>query len=119
MSPTRRASGFTPLRLNRKGEAKERREFAKLSTPPPQNGAKPASGADGLAVDEKGRVYVATTLGVQVVSAKGEPLGIIAMPKQPQNLAFSGPGRSVLFVVGRGSVYRIATLTRGPDRPGK
>jgi gluconolactonase len=107
------------IKLSRKGEAKERREFAKLETPPPQNGAKPSSGSDGLAVDEKGRVYAATTLGVQVVSAEGKPLGIIAMPKQPQNLAFSGPGRSVLFVVGRGSVYRIATLTHGPDRPGK
>jgi gluconolactonase len=107
------------IALDRKGVAGERREFAKLATPPPQNGAKPASGADGLAVDEKGRVYAATTLGVQVVSSKGEPLGIIAIPKQPQNLAFSGPHRSVLFVVGRGSVYRIATLTHGPDRPGK
>jgi gluconolactonase len=105
--------------LNRKGEAKKVREFAKLAVPPPQNGAKPASGADGLAVDEKGRLYAATTLGVQVVSAEGKPMGVIAMPKQPQNLAFSGAGRSALFVVGRGSVYRIATLTRGPDRAGK
>jgi gluconolactonase len=105
--------------LSRKGEAKKVREFARLAVPPPQNDTKPASGADGLAVDEKGRLYAATTLGVQVISADGKPLGVIAMPKQPQNLAFSGAGRSALFVVGRGSVYRIATLTRGPDRAGK
>ncbi len=105
--------------LNSKGEAGTRREFARLATPPAQDGAAPASGADGIAVDEKGRLYVATTLGVQVLSDKGEALGTIAMPKQPQNLAFGGKERSLLYVVGRGSVFRIATLTHGRDAAGK
>jgi gluconolactonase len=89
--------------------------------PPPPPGAPAAagSGADGMAVDEKGRLYVATAMGVQVFSDQGEALGIIVLPKQPQNLAFSGPGRHSLFVVGRGSVYRIQMLTRGPQRSGK
>jgi gluconolactonase len=103
--------------LSRKGVVKEeQQEFAKLALPAPQNGAAAGSGADGIAVDEEGRLYVATTLGVQVFSPKGKPLGIIALPKQPQNLAFSGPDRATLFVVGRGSVYAIATLTHGPMR---
>jgi gluconolactonase len=72
-----------------------------------------------MAVDEKGRLYVATAVGVQVFSEEGAPMGTIALPKQPQNLAFSGPGRHSLFVVGRGSVYRIQMLTRGPQRTGK
>ena len=76
-------------------------------------------GADGLAVDAQGRLFVASTLGVQVFSPEGAALGIIAMPKQAQNLAFGGMDRSVLYVVGRGSVYRIDTLTKGPDRAGK
>jgi gluconolactonase len=105
--------------LDRKGLASKRRDFAKLATPPAQNGASPSSGSDGLAVDEKGRLYVATTLGVQVFSPKGMALGTITLPKQPQNLAFSGPGRRALYVVGRGAVYRIETLTRGPKRAGK
>jgi gluconolactonase len=107
--------------LDREGQSKGRRDFAKLALPPPQNAANASagSGADGLAVDEKGRLYVATTLGVQVFAPEGAPLGIIALPKQPQNLAFSGPDRSTLFVVGRGAVYRIATLTHGPRRAGK
>jgi gluconolactonase len=113
--------------LNSKGEVGTRRDFAKLALPPPAANAAPgaaapatpASGADGLAVDEKGRLYVATTLGVQVFSVTGEALGIIAMPKQAQNLAFAGKDRSVLYVVGRGSVYKIATQTRGRDAAGK
>lgn len=105
--------------LDAKGNPGKRRDFAKLATPPAQGNAAPAGGADGLAVDEKGRLYVASTLGVQVFSPEGNALGTIAMPKQAQNLAFGGADRSALYVVGRGSVYRIATLTRGPDRAGK
>jgi len=105
--------------LDRKGLAGKRRDFARLATPPPQNGASPSGGADGVAIDEKGRLYVATALGVQVFSPKGTPLGIIALPRQPQNLAFSGPDRRALYVVGRGAVFRIETLTHGPKRAGK
>ena len=114
--------------LDRKGNVKGApSQFARLVLPapaPPQPGTPaptgpPASGADGIAVDAKGRLFVATTAGVQVFSAKREPLGIIVLPKTPQNLAFAGAGRGTLYVVGRGAVYAIATQTRGPDRAGK
>jgi gluconolactonase len=106
--------------LDRDGDAKKSRNFARLAMPPPGDApGAVGSGADGMAVDEKGRLYVATALGVQVFSPEGTALGTIVLPKQPQNLAFSGPGRSALYVVGRGSVYRIQMLTRGPQRTGK
>jgi gluconolactonase len=105
--------------LDRSGGVKDRREFARLAMPAARDGAPASAGADGLAVDRKGRLFVATALGVQAFSARGEPLGIIALPKQPQNLAFAGAKRSTLYVVGRGAVYRIATLTSGPRRAGK
>ncbi|MET0279718.1 MAG: SMP-30/gluconolactonase/LRE family protein [Steroidobacteraceae bacterium] len=104
--------------LDRQGAAKAHRNFARLSGFR-QTETGPSSGADGLAVDAKGRLYVATTVGVQVFSPRGEALGVIALPKAPQNLAFAGKGRDTLYVVGRGSVYRIATETRGPRRAGK
>ncbi|MEO7579780.1 MAG: SMP-30/gluconolactonase/LRE family protein, partial [Massilia sp.] len=72
-----------------------------------------SSGADDLAVDAAGRLYVASTAGIRVFSAKGEALGIIALPKPPQNLAFAGAGKQTLYVVGRGAAYRIATLSTG------
>lgn len=72
-----------------------------------------SSGADGLAVDEAGRVYVASNAGIEVFSPKGEALGQIALPKKPQNLAFAGDDKKTLYVVGRGSAYRIAVLTPG------
>lgn len=97
------------------GSLSGRRDFAKLA------GAKDnaASGADGIAVDEAGRVYVATNAGVEVLSPEGQALGVIALPKKPQNLAFAGKDRAQLYAVGRGSVYRIATQTHGVNRPGK
>lgn len=101
--------------LDRRGRFAGQRDFARLQLP----AGSTASGADGLAIDREGRLFVATTLGVQVFGRDGAALGTLVLPVAPQNLAFSGPRRSVLYVVGRGAVYRIDTLTRGPDRPGK
>jgi gluconolactonase len=94
------------------GTAGARRNFARLAgfTTTEQG---PTSGADGLAVDAKGRLYVASAAGVQVFDAKGKALGVIPLPKAPQNLAFAGKDKKTLYVVGRGSAYRIATRTPG------
>ncbi|MEP9401914.1 SMP-30/gluconolactonase/LRE family protein [Sphingomonas silueang] len=104
--------------LARDGTPGTRRAFARLAGYR-QTPAGPRSGADGIAVDAEGRVFVATSAGVEVFGADGAALGILPIPNAPQNLAFGGADRSKLYVVGRGSVYRIATLTRGVDRPGK
>lgn len=94
------------------GKLGAKREFAKLEGfRQTDNG--PTSGADGLAVDAEGRLYVASNAGVQVFSPKGEALGVIALPKRPQNLAFAGPGKKTLYVVGSGSAWRLPVLTAG------
>ncbi|MBO9581125.1 MAG: SMP-30/gluconolactonase/LRE family protein [Sphingobium sp.] len=100
------------------GSLTDRRNFAKLAGFK-ESPTGPTSGADGLVVDSAGRLYVASLPGIQVFGSDGAALGIIPLPKQPQNLAFGGKDRSALYAVGRGSVYRIATQTRGVDRPGK
>ncbi|MBS1131360.1 MAG: SMP-30/Gluconolaconase/LRE domain protein [Proteobacteria bacterium] len=94
------------------GSIGARRNFAQLAGwSKTENGY--SSGADGLAVDEKGRLYVASNIGIEVFSPSGEALGSIALPKKPQNLAFAGTGKRALYVVGRGAAYRIATQTAG------
>ena len=72
-----------------------------------------SSGADGLAVDAEGRLYVASTEGIQVFDKAGIALGIIPLPKAPQNLAFAGKDKKTLYVVGRGNAYKIPVLTAG------
>lgn len=86
------------------------RNFAKLAGWREADGR---SGADGMAVDALGRLYVASNAGIEVFADKGQALGIIELPKPPQNLAFAGPDRKTLYAVGRGAVYRFAVLTAG------
>lgn len=73
------------------------------------------SGADGLCIDNAGHAFATTPAGVQVFNAKGEHLGNIEAPYDmpPQNCGFGGPGKSYLYVTGRGVVYRIHTLGTG------
>ncbi len=95
------------------GSLGPRRNFARLAGWQPNAPAGPTSGADGLAVDAQGRLYVATAAGVEVFDPAGQALGVIALPRQPQNLAFAGPDKKQLFVVGRGAAWRIDTLAQG------
>ncbi len=62
---------------------------------------------DGLAVDEAGRLYVTSQPGVQVFEAGGRYLGLIPTPRNAISVAFAGPGKRTLYVVGSGAV--------GPD----
>jgi len=95
------------------GTLSDRREFIAYEGVTTNADGTVASGADGLAIDSEGRLYAATTLGVQVFSAAGEHLGIIPLSRQPQNLAFAGPDKQTLYVVGRGAAYKVAMLSRG------
>jgi len=95
------------------GSLGARRNFAQLAGWSKNASGVWSSGADGLAVDEKGRLYVASNAGIEIFSPSGEVLGAIALPRKPQNLAFAGAGKKSLYIVGRGAAYRIVTQTAG------
>ena len=69
--------------------------------------------ADGLAVDKDGRVYNAGCNGIQVYSPQGRHLGTIPTARVVQNLAFAGPDKKTLYLVGRSAAWKIQTLTQG------
>jgi gluconolactonase len=72
--------------------------------------------ADGMAVDNDDRLYVATGGGVEVLSPQGQHLGIIPVrcpPADCQNLAFSGPTKQTLYIGGAGSLYKVEMIARG------
>ncbi|MGZ5001477.1 MAG: SMP-30/gluconolactonase/LRE family protein, partial [Methylomonas sp.] len=89
------------------------RHFAKLEGWKKGEDGTWSSGADGIALDDDGRLYVASNAGIEIISAKGEGLGVIPLPKKPQNLAFAGANKNLLYVVGRGSAYKIPLLAHG------
>jgi gluconolactonase len=99
--------------VNADGTLANRRNFAKYQTVTKNAAGAMVSGADGLVIDNEGRVYVATSGGVEVFDAKGTALGIIPLSRAPQNLAFAGKDKKTLYVVGRGAAFKIDLLTPG------
>jgi gluconolactonase len=80
------------------GTVKNRREFAKLEA---------GGNGDGMAIDAAGRLYVTSAPGVQVFSPQGTYLGVIPAPRNVISVAFSGPLKKTMYVVGSGAL--------GPD----
>jgi gluconolactonase len=95
------------------GTVRNRRNFARYQGVTQAANGTFASGADGLAIDSEGRVYVATTPGVQVFSPQGQHLGTIPVSRSPQNLAFAGADKKTLYLVGRGAAFKIQMLSQG------
>jgi gluconolactonase len=107
------------------GTLANRRNFAKYRSVKQPGSTDPLlaedNGADGIAVDYYGRVYVATNVGVEVFTPLGQYLGAIPAIwgaeaealKKPQNLAFSGPDKTTLYMVGAGAVFKVQTLVPG------
>ena len=96
------------------GTVRNRRDFAKLEgVTKTDTGVR--SGADGLAVDQAGRLYVATQVGVQVFSVEGRHLGTIpvGITNGPQNIAFAGADKKTLYIVGRGAAWKVPMLAQG------
>jgi gluconolactonase len=72
--------------------------------------------ADGMTIDNEGRLYVATGGGIEVLSAQGQHLGTIPAkcpPADCQNLAFAGKQKMTLYIGGAGSLYKVETIARG------
>lgn len=94
------------------GSARNQRDFGKLEGVS-RSDTGVSSGADGLAIDAAGRVFVTSTVGVQVFSPQGQHLGTIPVSRPMQNLAFAGPERKTLYVMGSGALYKVQMLTEG------
>ena len=76
------------------GSVTNQREFGKL-----MNG-----NGNSMAVDGAGRLYVTSGAGVQVFSPEGKFLGLIPTPRNVVAVAFAGPDKKLLYVVGSGAL---------------
>ena len=77
------------------GSTANRRDFAHLEA---------GGNGDGMAIDADGRLYVTSAPGVQVFSADGKYLGVIPAPRNVISVAFAGPDKRTLYVVGSGAL---------------
>jgi gluconolactonase len=91
----------------------------------PEGAMRPAS--DGMAVDSEGRVYIATSMGVQVFDQIGKCHAIIPAPQPGRSLSnveFGGANFDELYVTNGDKVYKRKVKTKGvlswrpPVKPG-
>jgi len=75
----------------------------------------PNSGADGMAMDDQGRLYVTTRFGIQVCDQLGRVHGIISKPQDAwiSNVTFGGPDRNILYATCGDKVFKRKLNTKG------
>jgi gluconolactonase len=88
------------------GSVANRRNFATLEA---------GGNGDGMAIDNAGRLYVTSAPGVQVFTPEGQYLGLIPTPRAAISVAFSGPGKKALYIVGSGALGPDGQEFRTPD----
>ena len=100
-----------PMRLpiNAKGEFK-------FNQPPPYL---TASRGDGMAVDQRGRFYVTSALGVQIFDPTGRPCGVLPKVDKDQPLTtcmLAGPNHSTLYIAHGKKIYRRKLTVNKPKK---
>jgi gluconolactonase len=70
-------------------------------------------GPDGIAVDDAGNLYVASTK-VEVFRPDGMKLGDIPVAERPSNIAFGGADRKTLYITAQTRVYEVKVNVAGP-----
>ena len=95
------------------GTLAHKQRFGHLHVPDDQ----PDSGADGMAIDTEGRLYVTTRMGVQVLDQLGRVNLILSKPDGGwlSNVTFGGEKRDTLYVTCGERVYRRKIKATGVD----
>ncbi len=70
---------------------------------------------DGMTVDESGRYYVTSAVGIQMFDPTGRLGGVIALPqkKGTVSVAFAGPGRQYLYACSSDKIFRRKLKAKG------
>jgi sugar lactone lactonase YvrE len=99
------------FRVHKDGTLADKQRYVTLMCPE----GKTDSGADGMAVDTVGRVYVATYLGVQVIDTQGRVSGVISKPQAAflANIDFGGPEMDTLYATSTDKVYKRKLKAKG------
>lgn len=72
-----------------------------------------ATGADGMTIDSEGNIYVATTMGLQIVDKDGNFVGIVNFPIRPVSACFGGEDNRTIYCTCNTRIYSIRTNKTG------
>jgi gluconolactonase len=78
--------------------------------------AQTAGGADGLAIDSAGNIYVTSTAGIEVFAPGGAKWGAITVPMKPSNCAFGDADHKTLYITAQTSLYKVRLANPGEPR---
>lgn len=85
--------------------------FYRLETPDDSS----VSGADGMAVDSEGHLYVTSRIGLQICDQAGRVVAILNKPQAGSlsNVVFGGPNLQTLYVTAGDKVFRRNVRRKG------
>ena len=93
--------------VEKDGTLKYGQRWCWLHTPERTDGMPDMSEAKAMAIDVKGNLYVATTMGVQVCDSDGKVRTIMSLPEGAvTDLCFGGKDLSVLYIICNGRIYQ-------------
>ncbi|HVP89911.1 MAG TPA: SMP-30/gluconolactonase/LRE family protein [Terriglobales bacterium] len=78
-----------------------------------------STSADGMTIDARGDLFVATYLGLQIFDARGEFVGVVNTPVFPVSCCFGGDDMKTLYMMAYNKVYSILTNVTGFRYPPK
>lgn len=85
-----------------------KRSFAKLPASMGTN-----SGADGVAIDTQGNLYVTFKEGVRIFAPDGKTISTIPVPETPTNCTFGGDNMKTLYISAGKNIYAVELNTTG------
>lgn len=102
------AKAIAAYRWNADGSITDEQLFGVPEAPLPNT-----SNTGGMCVDTNGWLYIATSLGVQVLDQCGRVNFIIPTPKPPHDVCFGGKDLGVLFIACGDAIYKRPAKARG------
>lgn len=90
--------------INSDGSISNGIDFATLNVSDPNS---TVSGADGMAIDTDGNLYITSSLGIQIFNAIGSLVNTISIPEKATNCTFGGANQDILFVTAGTNFYKV------------
>jgi len=104
--------------VNDDGTLSNGRKFGELYlTPEVLDRKAKTTSADGMTIDVRGNLYVATIIGIQILSPAGEFIGIINFPIVPVSCCFGGDDMQTIYATCYDKIYSIRTKVKGVEFP--